>query len=104
MGFFGRGRGKGKGRKGPRRPSARRGRGRSFRRCRFCADPNLEIDYKNVHMLRTFLTERYKIVSSRQSRVCVWHQRKLNIAIRRARMMALLPFTISNRLPPDVLG
>ncbi|MBI2060189.1 MAG: 30S ribosomal protein S18 [Nitrospirae bacterium] len=74
-----------------------------IRRCRFCSDLQLEIDWKNVALLRHFVTERFKLNSARQSRVCAWHQRKVKEAVKRARKMALIPYTVSKKLPPDVL-
>jgi small subunit ribosomal protein S18 len=61
--------------------------------CRFCAD-KMDIDYKNVSMLRGFLTERGKILSCRITGTCAKHQRALNTAIKRARMLALIPFAV----------
>jgi len=63
--------------------------------CRFCADSNLAIDYKDVKMLRYFTTERGKIIPRRISGNCAKHQRTLTVAIKRARNIALLPFTTS---------
>jgi small subunit ribosomal protein S18 len=60
--------------------------------CRFCAD-KIEIDYKNLSLLRMFMTENGKIFSGRITGTCAKHQRKLDTAIKRARMIALLPFT-----------
>jgi small subunit ribosomal protein S18 len=65
--------------------------------CRFCADSSLKIDYKEPDILRGFLTERGKIVPRRISGNCAKHQRKLTTAIRRARNIALLPFTVPRR-------
>lgn len=73
----------------------RRG-GMSYHRrkvCRFCADSSLAIDYKDYKMLRLFTTERGKIVPRRISGNCAKHQRKLTLEIKRARNIALLPFT-----------
>ena len=61
--------------------------------CRFCADSKLAIDYKDMKMLRYFTTERGKIVPRRISGNCAKHQRELTVAIKRARNIALLPFT-----------
>ncbi|MBN2419002.1 MAG: 30S ribosomal protein S18 [Deltaproteobacteria bacterium] len=61
--------------------------------CRFCADNTLAIDYKDHKMLRLFTTERGKIVPRRISGNCAKHQRKLTIEIKRARNIALLPYT-----------
>jgi small subunit ribosomal protein S18 len=61
--------------------------------CRFCTDKKLEIDYKNPKILRFFITERGKIIPRRISGNCAKHQRQITIAIKRARNIALLPFT-----------
>ena len=61
--------------------------------CRFCADTNIVIDYKEIKTLRYFVTERGKIIPRRISGNCAHHQRQLTIAIKRARNIALLPFT-----------
>jgi len=63
--------------------------------CKFCADESLVIDYKDIRTLRYFTTERGKIMPRRISGNCDKHQRKLMLAIKRARNMALLPFTTS---------
>jgi small subunit ribosomal protein S18 len=60
--------------------------------CKFCVDPNLKIDYKNPEILRSFLNEKGMIIHRKQTGTCAYHQRKLSIAIKRARIMALLPF------------
>ncbi|RLB18305.1 MAG: 30S ribosomal protein S18 [Thermoplasmata archaeon] len=75
----------------------RRGK-RSFHRrkiCRFCADSSLVIDYKDARSLRYFTTERGKIIPRRISGNCAKHQRQLTVAIKRARNIALLPYTTS---------
>ena len=71
---------------------------RNYRRkyCRFCED-NVEIDYKNVAVLKEFLTERGKIIPRRITGTCAKHQRELTTAIKRARMLALIPFTTSGK-------
>jgi len=61
--------------------------------CQFCADKNISIDYKNADMLRRFVTEDGKIRPRRQTGTCARHQRALAVAIKRARHIALLPFT-----------
>ena len=61
--------------------------------CRFCQDKMHYIDFKNMNLLRTFITERGKILSGRTTGVCTSHQRGLMIAIKRARNVALLPFS-----------
>jgi small subunit ribosomal protein S18 len=63
--------------------------------CRFCADSHLVIDYKDPRMLRLFTTERGKIIPRRISGNCAKHQRMVSFAIKRARNIALLPFTTS---------
>jgi small subunit ribosomal protein S18 len=63
--------------------------------CRFCADSGLLIDYKDSKSLRMFTTERGKIIPRRISGNCAKHQRILTVAIKRARNIALLPFTTS---------
>jgi len=66
-----------------------------FRRkvCRFCADKTLKIDYKDVRTVSQFVTERGKMTPSRITGNCARHQRALTQAIKRARSIALLPFT-----------
>ncbi|OKY76681.1 MAG: 30S ribosomal protein S18 [Desulfobulbaceae bacterium DB1] len=64
--------------------------------CRFCADKELVIDYKDVKTLRNFLTERGKIIPRRIYGNCAKHQRELTEAIKRARQIALLPYTGSH--------
>ncbi len=66
-----------------------------FRRkvCRFCADKTLRIDYKDVRTIASFVTERGKMTPSRITGNCARHQRLLTTAIKRARSVALLPFT-----------
>lgn len=69
---------------------------RSFGRrkvCRFCADKSLRIDYKDPRTLKYFTTERGKIIPRRISGNCARHQRSITTAIKRARHIALLPFT-----------
>jgi small subunit ribosomal protein S18 len=61
--------------------------------CNFCIDKIDRIDYKDVSRLRKYITERGKIVPRRISGNCARHQRQLTIAIKRARNIALLPFT-----------
>jgi len=61
--------------------------------CAFCADKQSEIDYKDVAKLRKYLTEKGKIMPRRMSGTCAKHQRQLAMAIKRARVVALLPYT-----------
>ncbi|MBS2028757.1 MAG: 30S ribosomal protein S18 [Deltaproteobacteria bacterium] len=74
-----------------------RGGGRGFGRrkvCRYCADKNAKIDHRNSGELKSFVTERGKIIPRRISGNCSKHQRQVAIAIKRARMLALLPYTV----------
>ncbi len=76
-----------------------KGRPKRIRRkkiCPFTADPTLVIDYKDPKLLRRFISERGRIVPRRISGVSGKHQRKLGEAIRRARILALVPFTTIN--------
>jgi len=66
---------------------------RKPRFCQFCSDKTLEINYKNVKLLRKFTTEEGKIRSRRQSGTCAKHQRAVAREIKRARHIALMPFT-----------
>lgn len=70
---------------------------RGFRRkvCRFCADKSLTVDYKDPGTLKYFITERGKIIPRRISGNCAKHQRQMAVAIKRARIIALLPFTVT---------
>ncbi len=60
--------------------------------CAFCLDKVDYIDYKDISKLRKYITERAKIVPRRVTGTCASHQRKLTIAIKRARHMALIPY------------
>ncbi|MBF0233557.1 MAG: 30S ribosomal protein S18 [Desulfamplus sp.] len=60
--------------------------------CRFCADTSIEIDYKDSKNLRSFITERGKIIPRRITGTCAKHQRSLSTAIKQARTIALLPY------------
>ena len=94
--------GPGGGRGGPREDRGgaggdmdRGGRGFGRRKvCRYCADKNLKVDYKNAADLKYFVTERGKIVPRRISGNCARHQREVATAIKRGRQVALLPFTV----------
>jgi small subunit ribosomal protein S18 len=81
------------------RPASDRKRKPFMRRkvCRFCTDKKLDIDYKNSKILRYFITERGKIVPRRISGNCAKHQRAVTIAVKRARNIAILPFTMATR-------
>ncbi|MCI0520961.1 MAG: 30S ribosomal protein S18 [Chloroflexi bacterium] len=73
------------------------GQGRRFyahpRVCQFCTDPSVTIDYKNIDLLRRYVTEDGKIRPRRQTGACARHQREMARAIKRARHLALLHFT-----------
>ena len=71
----------------------RRGGMRRRKVCQFCADKNNTIDYKDVDTLKEFVTERGKILPKRITGTCAMHQRELTRAIKRARIVALLPYT-----------
>lgn len=74
-----------------RRPS--RGKYIPKRRvCAFCRDKVENIDYKNPALLRPYISDRGKIVPRRKSGACAKHQRRLAMAIKRARLLALLPY------------
>lgn len=70
-------------------------RGRKSRRkvCSFCVDKVDTIDYKDISKLRRFISERAKILPRRVTGTCAHHQRELTVAIKRARHLALLPFS-----------
>ena len=61
--------------------------------CAFCAEKVAEIDYKDAAVLRRFISERAKILPRRVTGTCACHQRNLTQAIKRARHLALLPFS-----------
>ena len=61
--------------------------------CRFCTDQELVIDYKDVKGLNNLVTERGKIIPRRIYGTCAKHQRQLNEAVKRARQLALLPYS-----------
>ena len=70
-------------------------RGGGMRRkkvCQFCADKTERIDYKDVEKLRKYVTERGKILPKRITGTCAMHQRAVAKAIKRARVVAILPF------------
>ncbi|WP_028579183.1 30S ribosomal protein S18 [Desulfogranum japonicum] len=61
--------------------------------CRFCTDKEITIDYKDPKTLKGFLTERGKIIPRRIYGTCASHQRQLTEAVKRARQLALLPYS-----------
>jgi len=64
--------------------------------CKFCADKAVIIDYKDPQALKYFISDRGKVVPRRISGNCARHQRKVTLAIKRARTIALLPFTVTD--------
>jgi small subunit ribosomal protein S18 len=90
------GRGKGKGKFAKGKGKDTRGRGQLFRRrkfCRFTAEKIKEIDYKDVGLLKDFINENGRIIPARITGTKSRFQRQLGIAIKRARFLALLPYT-----------
>lgn len=75
--------------KGDRRPN-KKGRKKV---CAFCVDKVETIDYKDAAKLRRFTSERAKILPRRVTGTCAYHQRELTTAIKRARNIAILPYT-----------
>lgn len=64
------------------------------RYCNFCVNKNIVVDYKNTELLKRYISSFAKIVPSKRSGLCSTHQRKISQEIRRARVMALLPFVL----------
>src|SRR5258708_22418296 len=62
--------------------------------CRFCAEKNAKVDYKDQATLKYFVTERGKIIPRRISGNCAKHQRQVAVAIKRARGLALIPYVV----------
>src|SRR5689334_12192935 len=87
-----------KGKKDAKDDKAKAARKRGFTRrkvCRFCADKNVSIDYKDPGTLKYFITDRGKIIPRRISGNCAKHQRKVSLSVKRSRMIALMPFTVT---------
>ncbi|WP_029898830.1 30S ribosomal protein S18 [Desulfohalovibrio reitneri] len=61
--------------------------------CRFCADKEIQLDYKRPDVLRDFITDRGKLIARRITGTCAKHQRKLTREVKRSRQMALLYYT-----------
>jgi small subunit ribosomal protein S18 len=76
-------------RDGKKRPVGRR------KQCKFCADENIKIDYKDASLLKYFITDRGKLVPRRLTGNCAKHQREIATAVNRARMIALMPFAVT---------
>ena len=77
----------------PERENRRGGRKGRKKVCSFCVDKGQTIDYKDYPKLRRYISERAKIVPRRVTGTCARHQRELTVAIKRARHLALLPFS-----------
>jgi len=83
-----------RGERGERRgPGGPRGRFQRRRFCAFCVEKIEKIDYKDVSTLRRFISDQGQIDSRRRSGTCARHQRRLTLAVKRARILALLPYT-----------
>ncbi len=80
-------------RRGTKSPSAKPGRPRKKKHCQFCVDKTSYVDYKDVNLLRRFLSDRSKIRARRVTGNCTRHQRMVATAVKNAREMALLPYT-----------
>ena len=95
MARLGPSRGKPKG-KGKGKGERRGGRGQLFRRrkfCRFTAEGIKEVDYKDINLLKDFINENGKIIPARITGTKTRYQRQLSVAVKRARYLALLPYT-----------
>ncbi|MBM4446829.1 MAG: 30S ribosomal protein S18 [Chloroflexi bacterium] len=69
--------------------------------CPFCAD-KAEIDYKDISRLRRYISDRARIQPRRRTGACAKHQRRLSLAIKRARYLALLPYTPDHISPSRI--
>ncbi len=85
--------------------SAKARPGQQFKRksCFLCRDKVVEVDYKNVNLLRRYVSDRGKIRNRRMTGACRKHQRQVAVAIKRAREMALLPYNAPPG-PPASMG
>jgi small subunit ribosomal protein S18 len=63
--------------------------------CKFCGDETIKIDYKDAGLLKYFITDRGKLVPRRISGNCAKHQREISTAVNRARMIAIMPFSVT---------
>jgi small subunit ribosomal protein S18 len=82
--------------KGKGKATDRRGRGQLFRRrkfCRFTAEGIKQVDYKDIGILKDFINENGKIIPARITGTKARYQRQLSVAVKRARFLALLPYT-----------
>ena len=88
----------GRGGRGDKDKKGKDARKRGFARrkvCRFCADKNVGIDYKDPQTLKYFITDRGKLVPRRLTGNCAKHQRAIAVSVNRARMIALMPFAVT---------
>jgi small subunit ribosomal protein S18 len=83
-------------RKKARKSAKKKGMFQRRKVCRFCADKNLAMSYKDVKTLRLFITETGKMTPRRISGTCAKHQRPLAQEIKRARQLAMLPYAPSH--------
>lgn len=87
-----------RGERGERENQPERGeRGGRRRHCRFCTDPELKVDYKDVKTLKPFLTEREKIAPPRITGLCTFHQRQVARAVKQGRILGIIPFASAQR-------
>jgi len=75
-------------------PMRRRPMHRRKKVCVFCAEKDQVIDYKDVNLLRRYISERGKILPRRITGNCAKHQRELTVALKRARQIALIPYVV----------
>jgi len=68
-----------------------------IKQCYFCQKGIANIDYKDTDTLKKFISSQYKILPRRKTNICAKHQKALSSAIKRARVMALLPFCPNNK-------
>lgn len=66
--------------------------------CRFCTDRDYSLDYKNPKILSLFISERGKIIPRRITGNCAFHQRALTSAVKKARILAFIPFTATHAI------
>ena len=78
----------------PDSPMRRRGGRRRRKVCAFCGENGIVIDYKDTNMLKRYVSERGKILPRRITGNCAKHQRALTVAVKRARHIALMPYTV----------
>ena len=77
----------------PDSPMKRRGGRRRKKVCVLCSDKNFVLDYKNPEQLRKFISDKGKILPRRTTGACAKHQRDITLAVKRARQIAVLPYT-----------